>query len=179
MKRVLFAAVLLVVGMLPVAATASAEEAGHGNGFAAHLTAAQEVQSPAVVSNASGTGTFRISDNDTKIHFRLTGRNFDPTHRIRQAHIHLAPKGQNGNIVLFLFPLTPAAGVNPEGFSVSGTVTAADIVPAPAGSPAPTPTFPEIIAAIRAGNAYANIHTTAFPAGEIRGQLLPASGEGD
>jgi hypothetical protein len=31
--------------------------------------------------------------------------------------------------------------------------------------------FDEILAAIRAGKAYANIHTTTWPAGEIRGQL--------
>jgi CHRD domain-containing protein len=169
MKRVLLAAVLLVVGMLPVAATASAEDSGKATRFVAHLTAAQEVQTPAVVSNARGTGVFTITDNDTKIHFRLSGRNFDPTHRILQAHIHLAPKGVNGSIVLFLFPLN-AAGVNPEGFSVSGTLTAADVVPAPAGSP--TPTFAEIVAAMRAGNTYANIHTLQFKAGEIRGQIL-------
>jgi hypothetical protein len=35
-----------------------------------------------------------------------------------------------------------------------------------------------MVAAIRAGNDYANIHTKAQPAGEIRGQLLPG-GEGD
>jgi CHRD domain len=168
MKRVLFAAVLLVVGILPVAATASAEDSGKTR-FAAHLTAAQEVQTPPVVSNATGTGKFRISDNDTKIHFRLSGRGFDPTHRILQAHIHLAPRGTNGNIVLFLFPLS-TAGVNPEGFSVSGTLTADDIVKPATGT---APTFPEIVAAIRAGNAYANIHTNVFKAGEIRGQLMP------
>jgi opacity protein-like surface antigen len=171
MKRVLLGAALLVLAMLPAAATASADEPGHANRFTAHLTAAQEVQTPPVVSNARGTGVFTITDNDTKIHFRLSGRNFDPTHRILQAHIHLAPKGMNGSIVLFLFPLN-AAGVNPEGFSVSGTLTAADVVPAPAGSPAPTPTFAEIVAAMRAGNTYANIHTLQFKAGEIRGQIL-------
>jgi CHRD domain-containing protein len=170
MKKVLFAAVLLVVGMLPVGATASAEATGKTTRFVAHLNAAQEAQTPAVVSKASGTGTFRTTDNDTKIHFRLSSRGLD---RITQAHIHLAPKGVNGAIVLFLFPVGP--GVSGEGWSVSGTVTAADVV-APATGTAPT--FAEIIAAIRAGNAYANIHTKAYPAGEIRGQLLPG-GEGD
>jgi hypothetical protein len=170
MKRVLFAAVLLVVGMLPVAATASSEETGKTTHFGAHLNAAQEVQTPAVVSKASGTGTFRITDNDTKIHFRLSSSGLD---RITQAHIHLAPTGVNGSIVLFLFPVGP--GVSGEGWSVSGTVTAADVVTPATGT---APTFAEIVAAIRAGNAYANIHTKAHPAGEIRGQLLPG-GEGD
>ena len=31
--------------------------------------------------------------------------------------------------------------------------------------------FAEVIRAIRAGAAYANMHTTAFPAGEIRDQV--------
>ncbi len=166
MKRVLFAAVLLVVGMLPVAATASAEDSGPATHFTAHLTAAQEVQTPAVVSNATGRGSFTISDHDTKIHFRLSSRGLD---RITQSHIHLAPRGSNGGIVLFLFPVGP--GVSGEGWSVSGTVTAADVVQPATGT---APTFAEIVAAIRAGNAYANIHTKAHPAGEIRGQLMPS-----
>ena len=170
MTRVMFAAVLLVVGMLPAAATASAQETSNSTRFVAHLNAAQEGQTPGVVSNASGTGTFRITDNDTKIHFRLSSRGLD---RITQAHIHLAPKGVNGAIVLFLFPVGP--GVSGDGWSVSGTVTAADVVPPATGT---APTFAEIVAAIRAGNAYANIHTKAHPAGEIRGQLLP-DGEHD
>jgi hypothetical protein len=167
MTRVIFAAVLLVVGMLPVAAAANAqEETGSTTRFVAHLNAAQEVQTPAVVSNASGTGTFRITDSGTKIHFRLSSRGLD---RITQAHIHLAPKGVNGGIVLFLFPVGP--GVSGEGWLVSGTVTAADVVTPATGT---APTFAEIVAAIKAGNAYANIHTKAHPAGEIRGQLGPA-----
>jgi hypothetical protein len=31
--------------------------------------------------------------------------------------------------------------------------------------------FDEILAAIRAGKAYANVHSTTWPGGEIRGQL--------
>jgi hypothetical protein len=90
MKKVLFAAVLLVVGMLPVGATASAEATGKTTRFVAHLNAAQEVQTPAVVSKASGTGTFRTTDNDTKIHFRLSSRGLD---RITQAQ---HPPGAQG-----------------------------------------------------------------------------------
>jgi hypothetical protein len=31
--------------------------------------------------------------------------------------------------------------------------------------------FAELVRAIRAGYAYANLHTTRFPSGEIRGQI--------
>jgi hypothetical protein len=167
MKRVLFAVMLLVVGALSTGATVSAQETSHPGAsvFVARLNAAQEVQTPPVVSQATGRGVFVISERDTKIRFELSSRGLG---RITQAHIHLAPRGQNGAVVLFLFPLS-AKGVNGENWSVSGTLTADDIVQPPA--PAPPLTFAQIVAAIKAGNAYANIHTVIHPAGEIRGQL--------
>jgi hypothetical protein len=47
-----------------------------------------------------------------------------------------------------------------------GTFTAADV----SGI-----SYADLLAAIRAGNAYVNVHTTLFPGGEIRGQLARAS----
>lgn len=38
--------------------------------------------------------------------------------------------------------------------------------------------FDELLAAIRAGRTYANVHSDKWPAGEIRAQL-PGQGEGD
>ena len=84
----------------------------------------------------------------------------------------------NGSIVIFLCQTgnnpdpTGLAPQCPQQGSVSGTITAANVI---AGS---TPTqqlvagdITAVIAAIRAGAAYANVHTTASPGGEIRGQL--------
>ena len=34
-----------------------------------------------------------------------------------------------------------------------------------------------VIAALRAGFTYANLHTAKFPSGEIRGQIFPGHGE--
>ena len=45
------------------------------------------------------------------------------------------------------------------------------VAPAPAGQGIEPGAFAEIAAAIKAGIAYANVHTTKWPAGEIRGQL--------
>lgn len=166
MTRVLFAVALLLVGMLPAAASVSAEESQQSN-FSARLTGAQEV--PAVVTGATGRATFEITDNDTKIHFRISSKGLD---RITQAHIHVGARGTNGPIILFLFPFT-ATGVNGEGWSVSGTVTAADLIPRPTATPAVN-TFADAVKAIRSGNTYANIHTVAHPGGEIRGQIGPS-----
>ena len=33
----------------------------------------------------------------------------------------------------------------------------------------------DVADAIKAGNAYVNVHTVAFPSGEVRGQIMPTS----
>ena len=171
MRRILFGVALLIsVVLLPGAAGVSADEQGGSTHlFVARLTGAQEV--PAVDTNATGRASFLITDNDTKIHFRISERGVA---RITQSHIHVAAKGVAGPVILFLFPTSVAKGsVDGEGWSVSGTLTAVDLIPQPGATPAVN-TFADAVAAIRSGNAYANIHSVAHPGGEIRGQLMPA-----
>jgi hypothetical protein len=83
------------------------------------------------------------------------------------AHIHLAPAGQNGPIVLPLLgnPFIPDPGVTVNGILVEGTATAADVGGPLAGD------LDALIAAIRAGDTYVNVHTVEFRPGEIRGQI--------
>jgi hypothetical protein len=80
-------------------------------------------------------------------------------------HIHVGPEGVAGPIVL---PFSPASGF-PVGVT-AGTYDAflgpADLTPAGGVN-----TFDDLIAQIEAGNTYANVHSTMFPGGEIRGQL--------
>jgi CHRD domain len=56
--------------------------------------------------------------------------------------------------------------------TVTGTVTAADVI-GPAGQGVAPGQFEEAITAMRAGSAYANVHTTVYQPGEIRGQVNP------
>lgn len=54
--------------------------------------------------------------------------------------------------------------------TISGTITPANVIgPAPQGITAGQ--FSELIAAIRAGTTYVNVHSTSYPVGEIRAQL--------
>ena len=94
---------------------------------------------------------------------------------VEQAHIHFGQRHTNGGISIFL---CTNLGNGPAGtqmcppgpVTISGEATAAEVI-GPAGQLIAPGEIEEIIAAVRAGVAYVNIHTTMFPAGEIRGQF--------
>jgi hypothetical protein len=95
---------------------------------------------------------------------------------VTQSHIHFAQRGVNGGIVVFLCSNlgngpagTQACPAGPA--TISGTIHASDIIGA-ASQGLGAGDFAALTRAIRAGNAYANIHSTVFPGGEARGQLI-------
>jgi hypothetical protein len=96
---------------------------------------------------------------------------------VTQAHIHVAQRGVNGSIVIWLCGTTTNPGPEgtqtcPQSGTITGTITAGDVV---AGSMTSQQLdageLDEVIAAIRARVAYANVHTDLSPGGEIRGQI--------
>ncbi len=165
------AAVLLAGADVRGAARASGDDDdGKNNGpeFSARLSGSEEV--PAVVTDTTGKAEIVFNQDQTKMEFELSVRKGV---RVTQSHIHCAPKGVNGPIVVFL------AGFHNRGWDVDGswvqnaTATDDNVIPPPAGSTCPVPlnNLRDLVAAIRSGNAYANVHTIAHPGGEARGQL--------
>ena len=150
--------------------TASAQR--HSGPFVAVLQARQEV--PVVSSPARGTISLNIDEHAQQIQYELSysGLQADVT----QAHIHIAQPRVNGGIVLWLCQgsVPPPPGTRtptcPQEGTVSGVLTANDIVPVAAQQIA-AGEFDEVVALIRKGLAYANVHTVASPGGEIRGQI--------
>ena len=179
LSGVLAAALLSTMVSVPVAAD---EEEGT---VTTRLSSYNET--PVTINSlASGEFTARILDDGTAIEYELTYR--DLSSPATQAHIHFGRPALTGGVVLFLCNVsgsppgtvpTPPTCPSPSG-TVTGTLTAADVIPLPISAGLPgggqgiddgAAGLAEILKAIRAGAAYANVHTQFHPTGEIRGRL--------
>jgi hypothetical protein len=132
--------------------------------FHAHMTGGQEV--PPNPTRAQGVTVFTLSEDGLSMHYTLK---LSGIQNVTQAHIHRAPTGVNGPVVLWLYPNQPPAQLIPGGFRGvlrARTVTAADLVGQLAGQP-----LSALVDLMRAGETYVNVHTAQIPAGEVRGQI--------
>ena len=154
-----------------LAACGDDEPSGPSTTFSATLTGAEEV--PPVTTVARGTASLSLSGGQIVYTVTVT----DLQNAV-VAHIHLAPAGQNGPVRLNLCgtgapqpPCESGSGILASG---SNGVTV--------GTPAIT--LDDLIAAMRAGEAYVNVHTDDgedppnsgpgdMAGGEIRGQVVP------
>lgn len=141
-----------------------------------NLAGVQEVPPRASAGTGDASVTLRpgadtiLGTADDLIDYTLT---YTGLVAVQQSHIHSGPVGANGPVNVFLCtnigapPTVTAPPACPAtAGTVTGTLAAADFIAAGAVT-----TFPELIAAIQAGNTYVNVHTVAFGGGEIRGQL--------
>lgn len=121
----------------------------------------------------SGHGTFRATLQGSSLTYTETFS--DLTSSVTQSHIHFAERGVAGSIFVFLCtnlgngpagtPACPAGGG-----TVTGTITAAQVLGVSTQN-ITAGDFAGLVRILLSGDAYVNVHTTKFPAGEIRGQL--------
>jgi hypothetical protein len=130
----------------------------------ANLNGFQQV--PSVLSN--GRGTFTATIKNGSISYKLTYSGLSSP--VTAAHIHFAQRGVNGGVIAFLCGGGNAPACPPNGGTVTGTITAADILAIPTQGLA-AGDFAGAVRAIKSGNTYVNVHSTNFPEGEIRGQI--------
>lgn len=112
--------------------------------YIAELSGANEV--PPVDTAAGGLGSFTYNMDTKELSYEISVADITG---ITAAHIHAAPAGSNGGV---LFPVFNGTG----SFPVSGSVTL-DMAQQ---------------ALLVNGGLYVNVHTSANPGGEIRGQIL-------
>jgi CHRD domain len=161
-------AVVLVLSLAGASfALASGGDKAKGAQFRAHMIPYGEVPS----LNSTGHADLTLNVTDTTITFKLDYA--DLTGPPLFSHIHVGQVGVNGGVSVFFCggggkPACPASNSG----SVSGSIVAADVV-GPTAQGFDAGNITPLVAAIRAGVTYANMHTMKFPAGEIRGQLVP------
>ena len=137
-------------------------------------------ETPSAVST-TGNGTFnaRISNDNSRIDWELTYNDLEGA--VQQAHIHFGQKGVTGPISVFLCTNlgNGPAGTQPcpaPPATISGTITAVDVTNLANERGISAGEFDELLAAIRAGVTYVNVHSTRWPGGEIRSQIDGNSG---
>jgi hypothetical protein len=154
---------IFVAGLVAVGVAA----AGLNDRWNAHATGDNEVPVP-TGSQAQAQANFKLSDDGLSLSYKLNVGNIE---NVTQAHIHMAPAGSNGMIVVWLYPNTPPLQPTlipgrSSGTLGEGTITAANLTGPLSGQP-----LSALVNAINAGNAYVNVHTSQFPPGEVRGQV--------
>lgn len=118
-----------------------------------------ENQVPPVTTGASGGAVFYPDSDGDQLAFILKA---SVTGTVVGAHIHHGAAGTNGPVVATLFSGSDGSGDLLE----AGMILESGLLGDFAGSGLST-----LLAAMEEGLIYVNVHTLAFPAGEIRGQV--------
>jgi hypothetical protein len=116
--------------------------------FWASLDGGQSV--PSNSSDGKGIFVLRYDAENNKLDY---GSQILGIPNLTGAHIHIGAAGENGGVAI------------PLSYSATGFTTAGDQKITPADS---------VVRSLCKTETYVNVHTSAFPAGEIRGQLVPA-----
>lgn len=165
---------LLVILALLVFTSAVYASPPDAKNFVAPLSGAEEV--PARDTLARGNAIFHLREDGTVLEYKLIVANIL---NVAAAHIHCAPSGENGPVGVTLFVGSAGSG-RFDGVIASGAITAPD-----PGNACGWETLDDVVAAMRSGNTYVNVHTNDgvaptntgpgdFPGGEIRGQIFAA-----
>jgi len=114
-------------------------------------------ENPAVSTHGTGMAQLLVDRDGHAIYYFVDYSGLSG--EVVAAHIHVGAPGTNGPVSV-PFHVTPSPLV--------GTLTQANFIPTTAA-----PTWADTLAAIRSGNAYVNLHTSANPGGEVRANLAP------
>jgi hypothetical protein len=153
MKRV---TALLAAGLLVMAVPAAVLAADEV--FTAELTGDAEV--PPVDVDATGDATVTIADDESEVSWDVSYSGL--TGDAAASHIHFGAADVAGPVMI---PFATVTNTGTTGTFASGDYAGGEGIPAD---------WDGVLAAIRDGNAYVNVHTAANPPGEIRGQLEPS-----
>ncbi|MFL5310086.1 MAG: CHRD domain-containing protein [Myxococcales bacterium] len=142
----------------------ASKAAAGGETFQARLDARNEVPPPTLDANASPSGTASFTVRGTSVAYKVdaSGLSGPPV----AAHIHTGAPGVAGPVIV---PLTVAAGPSAGTATGEGTFDASAVKGKKADGSAMT--LDDVLAAMRSGGTYVNVHTANNKPGELRGQI--------
>jgi hypothetical protein len=120
-------------------------------------------ENPGVVTGSAGTATVTWNTATKAGTYRVDV--FNMPVGTTASHIHVGAAGVNGPVVVNF--TVPAGGISND-FGLTGTFGCTDVVLRAAQGINSCEDFEQ---AFMLGNTYVNVHSTANPGGEIRGQL--------
>ena len=150
---------LAIAGVFTLAFSAAAQ--AQTITFTANLHGGNEV--PGVSTGSAGTATVTWNTTTKAGTYRVDVYNMPVG--TTASHIHAGAAGVAGPVIVNF--TVPAGGISND-FGLTGTFGCTDVVPrAPQG----INSCEDFEQAIMLGNTYVNVHSSANPGGEIRGQL--------
>jgi hypothetical protein len=134
----------------------------------------------AILSNGTATAKLELDKKAGIVYYQLNYSNVGTTQpltgTVTQAHIHFGKSRDSGGILVFFCTNlgngpagTPACPTTGGSGTVTGMWTASSVLAIGAQNVA-AGNFNALVDALESNTAYANIHTTGIPSGEIRGQ---------
>lgn len=166
-KRSLGCSLAMAMLLVPTAPTARSDD-DDGARFRAELRGFHEVPS-AISTTAKGDFSARLMDGGTTLTFRLRYSGIEGG-AVLFAHIHLGEQHVAGGVIAFLCGGGGKPACPSPGGTVNGSIMVTDVI-GPAGQGIAAEEFDELIRAMRQGATYVNVHSTTWPAGELRGQI--------
>ena len=146
----------LCAGLAALAACSDSTASSSSTSYVAALSGAREI--PAVRSTASGLAEFVRSG--TALEYTVSASGFATP--LAVGHIHIGGTGDIGPVIVPFVIVAQSGTVAHGSIDLSRAVTQGNI----------TISSDSLRALFDNGNAYVNLHTAAYPGGELRGQIV-------
>lgn len=175
MKRLVLISGIAAVALVAAGVTLNARADRRQVSLRAELRGLNET--PPTASRATATLRGTLDQDAQTMTFTIDYQNLSGPPAA--AHVHFGPPRVNGGVMFFFCggDAQPACPTTASG-TITATVAVANVI-GPAAQGITAGDFADVVRAIATGNSYANIHSAAFPGGEIRGLVRTSGLRGD
>ena len=165
-------AIATAVTFAPLAVAGSHVEEFHAVFSGFNEVGGLNAQTGAILSDGKATLRLKLDRVQQSLSYTLSYSGLGTA--VTQSHIHFGKVHMAGGVMVYFCSNLPNPPPNtqacPANGTISGVITATNVV-GPLSQGVTAGDFQALVDALESDTAYANIHTTGFPAGEIRGEV--------